>query len=63
MKDLSHFDEVNRDYSIFFNCNDNSHCLPPARATVEVSRLPKDADIEMDAIAVITSHYVDAELY
>lgn len=27
---------------------------PPARATVEVSRLPKDVLVEIDAIAVIT---------
>jgi len=63
MKDLSNFDEVNRVYALFFNCNDNSHCLPPARATVEVSRLPKDAEIEMDAIAVISGGYKDIEAY
>lgn len=63
LKDLSNFDEVNRIYAIFFNCNDNSHCLPPARATVEVSRLPKDAEIEMDCIAVISGGYKDIESY
>ncbi|MDI6788943.1 MAG: Rid family hydrolase, partial [Planctomycetota bacterium] len=26
---------------------------PPARATVQVSRLPKDVKIEIDAIAVV----------
>lgn len=28
--------------------------LPPARATVEVSRLPRDVKVEIDAIAVIS---------
>jgi 2-iminobutanoate/2-iminopropanoate deaminase len=67
LKDLSNFDEVNRVYQLFFPYSDDpnslSQSLPPARATVEVSRLPKDADIEMDAIAVISHGYVDSELY
>lgn len=45
LKDLSDFDEVNRTYGEFFP----NH--KPARATVEVSRLPKDVRIEVDAIA------------
>jgi 2-iminobutanoate/2-iminopropanoate deaminase len=65
MRDLSHFDEVNRVFAMFFPINDNPDSmldvLPPARATVEVSRLPKDAEIEMDAIAVISHGYTDPD--
>jgi len=57
MRDLSQFDELNRTFALFFKN------LPPARATVEVSRLPRDAGVEMDAIAVISGGYVDPEIY
>jgi len=57
LKDLNDFDEVNKTYADYFRN------LPPARATVEVSRLPKDAAIEMDCIAVISAGYVDNEIY
>ena len=67
LKDLANFDEVNRVYALFFPFSDDpnslSQSLPPARSTVEVSRLPKDADIEMDAIAVISPGYFDSESY
>ncbi len=67
LKDLSNFEEVNRVYTLFFPWTDDptslSQSLPPARSTVEVSRLPKDADIEMDAIAVASHGYIDPELY
>lgn len=47
MKDLSAFGEMNAVYGEFF-------AAPyPARATVEVSALPKGAGVEIDAIAVI----------
>ena len=45
LKSLEDFDKVNNVYKIYFKDN------PPARSTVEVSRLPKDADIEIEAIA------------
>lgn len=45
LKDLSEFPQMNEVYAKFFTQN------PPARATVEVSRLPKDVKIEIDAIA------------
>ena len=63
LKDLNDFDEMNRVYAMFFPDVDNalSQTLPPARSTVEVARLPRDADIEMDAIAVITHGYIDAD--
>lgn len=48
MKDLSMFQTMNETYQAFFG----EH--KPARVTVEVKRLPKDALIEIDAIAVKT---------
>jgi 2-iminobutanoate/2-iminopropanoate deaminase len=45
LKDLSHFQRVNEIYA------QRVGQVPPARATVEVSRLPKDALVEIDAIA------------
>lgn len=63
MTDLSKFDEVNRVYALFFPNTETSQNLLPARATVEVSRLPKDAEIEMDAIAVISREYSTPELF
>jgi 2-iminobutanoate/2-iminopropanoate deaminase len=47
LTDLGKFDEMNRVYGSFFPAG------PPARVTVEVSRLPKDALVEIDAIAAI----------
>jgi 2-iminobutanoate/2-iminopropanoate deaminase len=45
LKNMSDFAAVNEVYGGFFPAE------PPARATVEVSRLPKDVAIEMDFIA------------
>ena len=45
LKSLEDFDKVNNVYKRYFKDS------PPARSTVEVSRLPKDADIEIEAIA------------
>jgi 2-iminobutanoate/2-iminopropanoate deaminase len=47
LKDLSNFGDVNEVYGSYFDSD------PPARATVEVSSLPKDVDIEIDAIAYV----------
>ena len=63
LRDLSHFAEVNRVYEMFFPNTEFNPTVPPARSTIEVSRLPREAEIEMDAIAVVTSGYVDSELY
>jgi 2-iminobutanoate/2-iminopropanoate deaminase len=65
LKDLNDFDEMNRIYSMFFPSTDNplSTTLPPARSTIEVSRLPRDVSIEMDAIAVLTPRSLDFEIY
>ncbi len=46
LKDMADFEEVNNAYAEFFP----NH--KPARATVEVARLPKDVKVEIDAIAV-----------
>jgi 2-iminobutanoate/2-iminopropanoate deaminase len=47
MKDLGQFDEMNKAYAEFFTGN------KPARATVEVLKLPKGAHIEIEAIALM----------
>ena len=46
LKDLNDFDRVNAVYATFFPAD------PPARACFEVARLPKDAQIEIEAIAL-----------
>ncbi len=45
VKDLGDFAKVNEIYGGYFPSN------PPARATVEVARLPRDVRVEIDAIA------------
>lgn len=47
LKDMADFPKVNEVYKQYFPKD------PPARATVQVSRLPKDVSIEIDAIAFI----------
>ncbi len=47
VKDMNDFAKVNEIYSRYFHTN------PPARATVEVARLPKDVLVEIDAIAAL----------
>lgn len=47
LKNLNDFNGMNDVYAGFFKEK------PPARATVQVSRLPKDVLIEIEAIAVI----------
>ena len=46
LKDMNDFAAMNEVYATFFPSN------PPARSAVEVARLPKDAMIEIEAIAV-----------
>jgi 2-iminobutanoate/2-iminopropanoate deaminase len=48
LKDMNDFTLMNEEYSKFFN-----DTIYPARSTVEVSRLPKDVKIEIEAIAII----------
>ncbi len=45
LADMDDFETVNEIYGRFFDTN------PPARATVEVGTLPKDALVEIDLIA------------
>ncbi|MFW9911353.1 MAG: RidA family protein [Candidatus Thorarchaeota archaeon] len=46
LKDMDDFSEMNAEYSTWFAEK------PPARAAVQVARLPKDVDIEIEAIAI-----------
>jgi 2-iminobutanoate/2-iminopropanoate deaminase len=46
LKDLGDFAKMNEVYATFFKN------APPARATIEVARLPRDMKIEISAIAV-----------
>ena len=45
LTDMAHFPEVNEAYAAFFE----GPC--PARACVEVSRLPKDVLVEIELVA------------
>lgn len=49
LKDMSHFSSVNEIYAKFFD-SENA----PARACVEVARLPKDVLVEIDCIATVS---------
>ena len=46
LKDMGNFSQVNEVYATYFPSS------PPARSTVEVARLPRDAGIEIEAIAL-----------
>lgn len=46
LKDMNDFPVVNEVYGAYFSVN------PPARETVEVSRLPKDVHVEISCVAV-----------
>ena len=46
LKDMNNFPKVNEVYGRYFKEN------PPARETIEVSRLPKDVNVEISCIAV-----------
>ncbi len=46
LKDMNDFAAMNEVYASFFASE------PPARSAVEVARLPKDALVEIEAIAV-----------
>ncbi len=49
LTDLENYPVVNETYAQYFND------LPPARSTVQVAKLPMDAQIEIDAIACINT--------
>ena len=46
LSDMNNFNDVNKIYGSFFSVED-----APARVTVEVSRLPKDVNVEIEMIA------------
>lgn len=46
IKDMNEFDQINEVYAEFFGEN------KPARACVEVARLPKDVKVEIEVIAI-----------
>jgi 2-iminobutanoate/2-iminopropanoate deaminase len=48
LKDMGEFAQMNEVYGRYFASN------PPARATVEAARLPRDVRVEIDCIAVVT---------
>jgi 2-iminobutanoate/2-iminopropanoate deaminase len=50
LKDMNDFTTMNGVYAQYFD-----EATAPARACVEVARLPKDVLVEIDCIAVITS--------
>ena len=45
--DMNQFGDINAAYAEFFTTD------PPARACVQVARLPKDANVEIEAIALL----------
>ena len=47
LKDMGNFNQVNEVYATYF-CSS-----PPARSTVEVAKLPRNAEIELEALALI----------
>ncbi|MEE9288753.1 MAG: RidA family protein [Bacteroidota bacterium] len=47
LKDLKEFVLMNEAYSEYFQES------PPARSAVEVSRIPKDAKVEIEAVAIV----------
>lgn len=47
LKDLSEFAAMNEVYAHYFGDN------PPARATVEASRLPRDVRVEIECVAAV----------
>lgn len=47
LKDMANFNQVNEVYANYFPSS------PPARSTVKVARLPRDVDIEIEAIALV----------
>jgi 2-iminobutanoate/2-iminopropanoate deaminase len=47
LKDMGEFAKMNEIYATYFPEN------PPARATVEAARLPRDVRVEIDCVAVV----------
>jgi 2-iminobutanoate/2-iminopropanoate deaminase len=49
LRDMADFAKMNAIYAEFFNEN------PPARSTIAVSGLPKDAQVEIEAVALLAA--------
>lgn len=49
VKDMNDFAKVNEIYAKYFPVN------PPARATVQAAKLPRDVMVEIEAIAAVTA--------
>jgi 2-iminobutanoate/2-iminopropanoate deaminase len=49
LKDMDEFARMNEVYGRYFATD------PPARATVEVARLPRDVRVEIDLVAAVTA--------
>ena len=47
LRDMGEFPKMNEVYAKYFQAN------PPARATVEAARLPRDVRVEIDAVAAV----------
>jgi 2-iminobutanoate/2-iminopropanoate deaminase len=47
LKDMNEFAAMNKVYAQYFPS------APPARSTVQVARLPKDALVEIEVIAIL----------
>jgi len=56
LADMNDFAAMNEIYARYFTEN------PPARATVEAARLPRDARVEIEAIALAGKEYLPARL-
>lgn len=48
LRDMNDFGKMNDVYSTYFKTE-----LAPARSTIQVARLPRDVDVEIEAIALI----------
>ncbi len=49
LKSMDEFSEMNAEYAEFFRSS------PPARATVEAARLPRDVSVEIDCVAALST--------
>jgi len=47
LKDMGEFAAMNQVYGGYFSSN------PPARATVEAARLPRDVRVEIECVALV----------
>jgi len=47
LKDIGNFNQVNEVYATYFPSS------PPARSTVEVSKLPRNTEIEIEVVAIL----------